>query len=50
MNKTQWTKERIQYMLKTNSNWAMRAIEVLYARQTSDEQVGGETRYKQYRV
>lgn len=41
---TVWDKARVQNLIATNKGAVVRAIKVLYARQTADEQSIGETR------
>lgn len=43
---TTYTKEVIQENIKTNLNWTIRTIEVLYSRQTTDEQINQQTTHR----
>ncbi len=43
---TMFTKEMIQENIKTNINWTIRTLEVLYGRQTTDEQENQSTTHK----
>jgi len=41
-----YTKDQIQENIKTNVSWTIRTLEVLYGRQTSDEQVNQNTSHQ----
>jgi len=41
-----FTKEMIQENIKTNINWTIRTLEVLYNRQTTDEQLTQSTTHQ----
>ena len=43
------TREMIQENIKTNINWTIRTLEVLYSRQTTDEQVNQTTSHQNSR-
>lgn len=40
-----WTKERILANLDRSDTWLYRSLEILYQRQTADEQISGATRH-----
>jgi hypothetical protein len=44
-----YTKDQIQENIKTNINWTIRSLEVLYSRQTTDEQVNQTTSHQNSR-
>lgn len=41
-----YTKEFIKDKIRTDVRWTIRTIEILYNRQTSDEQVNGQTFFR----
>jgi predicted transcriptional regulator len=44
-----FTKDQIQENIKTNVSWTIRTLEVLYSRQTTDEQVNQTTSHQNSR-